>query len=202
MSLRPRRSDLRLGDKRKRGSLGRFALRDDWMIGAGRSRAPPSGRQPGRSFRGWVRPQRLRDCGAGMRSIVNATSIGHGPRDESCSAAGRSKERRMRRSRQSLAAASALAVAGLCALSGAVDACTSFVLAARDGARVYGRTMEFGLPLQSQLLVIPRGYALKGAGPDGADGGGLAWTSKYGAAGANGLGLPVLVDGMNEKGLA
>lgn len=107
----------------------------------------------------------------------------------------------MKRSHRFRSAASALAIAGLSVMPGAAEACTSFVLNAKDGARVYGRTLEFGLPLHSELLVIPRGYVLKGAGPDGLDGGGLVWTSKYGAAGANGLGLPVLVDGMNEKGL-
>jgi choloylglycine hydrolase len=99
-------------------------------------------------------------------------------------------------------AISALGIACAFAATSAADACTSFVLSAKDGARVYGRTMEFSLPLHSQLLVIPRAYSFTGAGPDGAAGAGLPWTGKYGAAGANGLGLPVLVDGMNEKGLA
>lgn len=97
------------------------------------------------------------------------------------------------------------AAAAACALAlsaPAAQACTSFILRAADEGVVYGRTMEFGLPLQSQLAVIPRKLAMAGTGPDGTAGGGLAWTSKYGAAGANALGLPVLVDGMNEAGLA
>lgn len=84
----------------------------------------------------------------------------------------------------------------------AANACTSFVLAAKDGSYVYGRTMEFSLPMHSQLMVIPRGHAITGTGPDGKAGTGLAWKTKYGAAGANALGLDLLVDGMNEKGLA
>ncbi|MCJ8142370.1 choloylglycine hydrolase family protein [Ancylobacter sp. A5.8] len=84
----------------------------------------------------------------------------------------------------------------------AAQACTSFLLSAKDGGKVYGRTLEFGLPLNSQLIVIPRNLTIKGTAPDGTADGGLAWTGKYGAAGANGLGLPVLIDGMNEKGLA
>ncbi|MCS0501509.1 choloylglycine hydrolase family protein [Ancylobacter mangrovi] len=83
----------------------------------------------------------------------------------------------------------------------AANACTSFVLAAQDGSYVYGRTMEFSMPLHSQLMVIPRNHAFTGTGPDGTAGAGLSWTSKYGAAGANALGLNILVDGMNEKGL-
>jgi choloylglycine hydrolase len=81
------------------------------------------------------------------------------------------------------------------------NACTSFLLKGNDGGYVYGRTMEFGLPLKSQLTVIPRNYKALGIGVDSKPGSGLNWTTKYAAAGMNGLGLPVLVDGMNEKGL-
>lgn len=81
------------------------------------------------------------------------------------------------------------------------NACTSFLLKGSDGGYVYGRTMEFGLPLNSQLTIIPRNLPMPGVGVDGKPGTGLNWTSKYAAAGMNGLGMPVLVDGMNEKGL-
>lgn len=80
--------------------------------------------------------------------------------------------------------------------------CTSIVLAANDGGRVYGRTMEFGIPLHSQVLQMPRGYANIGIGPDGTTGKGKSWTSKYAVVGANVFGLPFYVDGMNEAGLA
>lgn len=80
-------------------------------------------------------------------------------------------------------------------------ACTSFLLKGSDGGFVYGRTMEFGLPLKSQLTVMPRNLAMPGVGIDGKPGSGHNWTSKYAVAGMNALGLPVLVDGMNEKGL-
>lgn len=83
----------------------------------------------------------------------------------------------------------------------ASQACTSFLLKGNDAGFVYGRTMEFGLPLKSQLTVIPRGLAMPGVGVDGKPGTGLNWTSKYAVAGMNALNLPVLVDGMNEKGL-
>ncbi|QWD61841.1 linear amide C-N hydrolase [Polynucleobacter sp. MWH-UH25E] len=81
------------------------------------------------------------------------------------------------------------------------NACTSFMLWGSDGGAVYGRTMEFGMPLKSELLSIPRNYTLKGIGVDGQYGSGRSWISKYAAAGMNPLGLPELVDGMNEKGL-
>jgi choloylglycine hydrolase len=81
------------------------------------------------------------------------------------------------------------------------NACTSFLLKGSDGGYVYGRTMEFGLPLSSQLTTIPRAYAHQGIGVDGKYGSGLNWNAKYAVAGMNALGLPELVDGMNEKGL-
>jgi len=84
-----------------------------------------------------------------------------------------------------------------------VRACTSFVLRGSDGGRVYARTMEFGQPLGSQAVLIRRGTALRGNGPDGKIGNGLAWTSRYAVVGLNALGLQDIVpDGMNEKGLA
>lgn len=94
-------------------------------------------------------------------------------------------------------------IAAVMALSsGSALACTSFNLKAQNGNVVYGRTLEFALPLKSDLLIIPRNLAIKGRGPDGQEGTGLLYTTKYGATGANGLGLPFLVDGINEKGLA
>lgn len=101
--------------------------------------------------------------------------------------------------RYALATLAALSIA---AAPVTAHACTSFLLKAQDGAAVYGRTLEFGLQLESQLIVVPRAYTIKGTGPDGTAGAGLEWTGKYAAVGANGLGLPVLIDGLNEKGLA
>ncbi len=80
-------------------------------------------------------------------------------------------------------------------------ACTSMVLAGADGGRVYGRTMEFGIPLKSAVLKTPRGYAFQGVGIDGVVGSGKSWSAKYATIGANAFGLPVYVDGMNEAGL-
>lgn len=82
------------------------------------------------------------------------------------------------------------------------QACTSIVLNSTDSGRVYARTMEFGIPLQSAVLITPRGYAFKGVGIDGVPGSGKNWTSKYAVIGANAFGLPVYVDGINEAGLA
>jgi len=103
--------------------------------------------------------------------------------------------------RRLLAALAALSLAA--ASNSAAQACTSFVLQGNDGGRVYARTMEFGQPLNSQAVLIQRGTPLRGNGPDGKVGNGLAWTSRYAVVGLNALGLnDVLPDGMNEKGLA
>jgi len=66
-----------------------------------------------------------------------------------------------------------LSTVALCFLgASSVQACTSMVLAGTDGGRVYGRTMEFGIPLKSAILKTPRGYAFQGVGIDGIAGSG------------------------------
>jgi choloylglycine hydrolase len=80
------------------------------------------------------------------------------------------------------------------------QACTGIRLMAGDGTVVHARTLEFGLDLHSDAMMFPRGYARIGTTPDGKEG--LKWKAKYASVGMNGVGLPVLFDGMNEKGLA
>lgn len=81
-------------------------------------------------------------------------------------------------------------------------ACTSMVVTSEDGGQVYGRTMEFGVSLGSNLIVIPRNYAMSGSVTGQPLGqGGRKWTSKYGATGTNFFGLPLLCEGINEQGL-
>ncbi len=86
-----------------------------------------------------------------------------------------------------------------CALQTA-EACTGIRLIAEDGTVVHARTLEFAVDLHSDVLMVPRGYARIGTTPDGKEG--LKWKAKYASVGANGVGLPVLFDGLNEKGLA
>jgi len=80
------------------------------------------------------------------------------------------------------------------------QACTGIRLMAEDGTVVHARTMEFAIDIHSDVIMIPRGYARTGTTPDGKEG--LKWKAKYASVGANGVGLPVLFDGLNEKGLA
>jgi hypothetical protein len=79
-------------------------------------------------------------------------------------------------------------------------ACTGISLKAQDGAAIRGRTLEFGFPMQSKVIVIPAGKEMSGTLPDG--GKGLVYTSRYAIVGANALGLPAILDGLNDQGLS
>src|SRR4051812_40604635 len=78
-------------------------------------------------------------------------------------------------------------------------ACTSFVIKSSDGGYVYGRTLEFGMDLESVPVALPRNFNYQGTGVNGQPG--KMWKTKYGAIGMNGIHLPILVDGINEKGM-
>ena len=77
---------------------------------------------------------------------------------------------------------------------------TGIRLIADDGTVVHARTMEFAIDIHSDVMMFPRGYARTGTTPDGKEG--LKWKAKYASVGLNGVGQPVLFDGLNEKGLA
>lgn len=85
------------------------------------------------------------------------------------------------------------------AAAGPAGACTGIELIAADGSAIHARTLEFAIDLHSQLMMIPRGFARVGTTPDGKPG--LSWKAKYASVGMNGVGLPWLFDGLNEKGL-
>jgi choloylglycine hydrolase len=79
------------------------------------------------------------------------------------------------------------------------EACTTLLIVAKDGAVVSGRTMEFGFDVKSDVMIIPAGTRMTGTLTGGNKG--ISYTTKYGMVGANALGMPVIVDGINEKGL-
>ena len=80
-------------------------------------------------------------------------------------------------------------------------ACTAFQIKANDGAQIFFRSMEFGYPFNSKVLVVPRGTEFTGTAPGAKPG--KKWTAKYGFVGLNVDIAPTLVaDGQNEKGLA
>ncbi|MBK5962071.1 choloylglycine hydrolase [Rhodoplanes elegans] len=106
---------------------------------------------------------------------------------------------RLRSSNATWVLAPALSVALM--IGTAAEACTSFVIRNTDGGVVYGRTMEMGFVLKAGAIVVPRKLALTSLGPGGKPGS-MTWTSRYAAVGLNAFGLAVLIDGLNEKGLA
>ena len=76
------------------------------------------------------------------------------------------------------------------------DACTRITYLGPEGRNLTGRSMDWSLPMLSNLWVFPRGMARNGAaGPRS-----LEWTSKYGSVIVTGYDIST-VDGMNEKGL-
>jgi len=79
--------------------------------------------------------------------------------------------------------------------------CTGVRLIAENGSVFYGRTLEFGQSLKSEINIIPRNYAFTGTAPSGKSEG-LQWISRYAVVGANALGIIGAIDGVNEKGLA
>ena len=81
-----------------------------------------------------------------------------------------------------------------------VMACTGIRIVAEDGTVVHARTLEFGVDLKSEVIMVPRGYDRTGTAPGGKPG--MRWKARYASLGANGVGLPYIFDGLNEKGLA
>jgi len=81
-----------------------------------------------------------------------------------------------------------------------VNACTDFLVKAKDGTAVVGRSMEWGLDLRSNVWMTPRGEKRASQSPDGKPG--VAWTSQYGYLSLDCNDMPLAIDGMNEKGLS
>jgi choloylglycine hydrolase len=79
-------------------------------------------------------------------------------------------------------------------------ACTGISLKATDGGAIRGRTLEFGFPLQSNVIVVPAGKEFSGTLPDG--GKGLTYKTRYDVVGANAVGQVMIVDGLNDQGLS
>src|SRR5271156_1636162 len=76
------------------------------------------------------------------------------------------------------------------------QACTGIRLVAKDGGVIAARSLEFGLDLHSNVLVVPAGTALTGTLPDG--GKGISYTTKYGFLGANAEGMNGILDGLKD----
>ncbi len=93
----------------------------------------------------------------------------------------------------------ALTVSGL--ICHPLAACTGITLRAKDGAVVFGRTLEWGsFDLKSRLVIVPRGFEYKSYLENGQIG--KTWKTVYGAVGLDVVEKDLIQDGMNEKGLA
>ncbi|WP_316901047.1 linear amide C-N hydrolase [Pseudodesulfovibrio indicus] len=78
-------------------------------------------------------------------------------------------------------------------------ACTGLRVIAEDGAVTFARSLEFGSPTKSDIMIAPRGMEWTGTAPDGSNG--LKWKSKYAFMGPDAFGQASPLEGMNEKGL-
>lgn len=77
--------------------------------------------------------------------------------------------------------------------------CTNVRVIAKDKSVVIGRTMEFGIDPGSQITIFPRKFKFQAIGPDNKPG--FSWEGQFGFVGMNIMGMPVVSDGLNEKGL-
>jgi len=81
------------------------------------------------------------------------------------------------------------------------NACTVFRLKAADGSMIVTRSMEFGVDLHYDLIIVPRNLTF--TSPFINMKSGKRWAVKYGYLGIASLGLNYAVsDGLNEKGLS
>lgn len=76
------------------------------------------------------------------------------------------------------------------------NACTRATFLGPDATVITGRSMDWMVPVHTNLWAFPAGLSRDGAAGDGS----LRWTSKYGSIAAAGYDAGT-ADGMNEKGL-
>lgn len=92
-----------------------------------------------------------------------------------------------------------IATIGFALVSQPVSACTGIMLKTKDGSIVHGRTLEFGIMIDTSIAVVPRGYTFVGETPNGD---GLKYAAKYATIGAYAFKDVKILDGLNEAGLA
>lgn len=79
------------------------------------------------------------------------------------------------------------------------NACSGCQIITEDKAAINGRTLEFGIVLDTSVVLVPRGYEFTGSTKLGD---GKKWAAKYASVGVIVADNKVILDGMNEKGLA
>lgn len=81
------------------------------------------------------------------------------------------------------------------------NACTGITLTAKDSTKILARTIEWGgSDLNSQYVIVPRGYTAQSYIPGGVDG--MKFTSKYGYVGLAVEQKEFIAEGLNEEGLS
>ena len=89
-----------------------------------------------------------------------------------------------------------LSAASLLALAGPAQPCTRAVYLGPEDRVLTGRSMDWKLPMVSNLWVFPRGMVRDGAAGERS----AEWTAEYGSLVVSGYDI-VTADGMNEAGL-
>lgn len=92
-----------------------------------------------------------------------------------------------------------IASLSLSILTSNIQACTGIQLKALDNTYVNGRTLEFGVFVDTSVAVVPRGYEFIGKTPNGD---GLKYKTKYATLGTIAFNKLSIMDGINEKGLS
>ena len=94
-----------------------------------------------------------------------------------------------------------LATAMIAAGTNNANACTGITLTAKDSTKILARTIEWGgSDLNSQYVIVPRGYTSQSYVPGGIDG--MKFTAKYGYVGLAVEQKEFIAEGLNEKGLS
>lgn len=81
----------------------------------------------------------------------------------------------------------------------ALFACTGLMLTRKNKNALHGRTLEFGIKVEASITFIPRNISFISKTTLGD---GLKYNSKYAALGTTAFKNPLILDGMNEKGLS
>jgi len=94
-----------------------------------------------------------------------------------------------------------LIILAIIAMIKPTDACTIFRLAAADGSMIITRSMEFGIDLHYDMIIVPRNKLFVSPFMQGKPG--IKWNTRFGYVAVASMGLEFGVsDGMNEKGLS
>lgn len=92
-----------------------------------------------------------------------------------------------------------VAVAIMLFAASTADACTGVKLKTKDGKTVHGRTLEFGVEVETSLIAVPKNYQFIGKTDKGD---GMKYKSKYAMTGIVTYTDINIADGMNSAGLS